>query len=270
MAETPINLQLTRERLPIVDGWVAVPECAGLGITLDDEILARYAVGAKPLARGSVNPQRYNVREFNSRRSPVFARRGMIATAHPLASLAGMRMLLAGGNAFDAAVAAAAVLGVVEPYQTGLGGDAFALLYLAGERRVRALNASGPAPAAATLEVVSRARPRRPCRATARSPGPCPAASTAGRRCWPRTAACTLREALQPAIEYAEEGFPVAPGDALSCELNEALLRRDPEAARTLLIEGRAPRAGEVLVQPRSRADAPPRRRRRPRRVLRR
>jgi gamma-glutamyltranspeptidase/glutathione hydrolase len=76
----------------------------------------------------------------------------MIATAHPLASLSGMRMLLDGGNAIDAAVAAAAVLGVVEPYQTGLGGDAFALIYSKRDGKVRALNASGPAPALATLE----------------------------------------------------------------------------------------------------------------------
>ena len=90
-----------------------------------------------------MNATAYNLTEFNSRRSPVFARRGMIATAHPLASLSGMRMLLDGGNAIDAAVAAAAVLGVVEPYQTGLGGDAFALIYSRREGRVRALNASG-------------------------------------------------------------------------------------------------------------------------------
>ena len=103
-------------------------------------------------AAQGANLQTYNTQEFNSRRSPVFARRGMVSTAHPLASLAGVRMLLGGGNAVDAAVAAAAVLGVVEPYQTGLGGDAFALLYSARERSVHALNASGPAPAAATLD----------------------------------------------------------------------------------------------------------------------
>jgi gamma-glutamyltranspeptidase/glutathione hydrolase len=173
----------------------------------------------------------------------------MIATAHPLASLAGMRTLLAGGNAVDAAVAAAAVLGVVEPYQTGLGGDAFALLYIASDRRVRALNASGPAPAAATLDGFR-------ARGLAAIPRKSPLAWTVP-GCvdgWAQMLAAhgrfSLREVLQPAIEYAEDGFPVAPGDALSWSSNEALLRGDPEAARTLLIDGHAPRAGEVLVQP--------------------
>jgi gamma-glutamyltranspeptidase/glutathione hydrolase len=94
----------------------------------------------------------YNVSRFNSRRSPVLARRGMVASAQPLASQAGLRMLLQGGTAVDAAVAAAAVLGVTEPFQTGLGGDAFALIYDAATGDVQALNASGPAPLAAHLE----------------------------------------------------------------------------------------------------------------------
>jgi gamma-glutamyltranspeptidase/glutathione hydrolase len=190
----------------------------------------------------------YNVLAFNSRRSPVFARRGLIATAHPLASAAGLRILQDGGNAIDAAVAAAAVLGVVEPYQTGLGGDAFALIYLARERRVRALNASGPAPQAATLESY-RARglteiPRRSALAWT-VPG-CVDGWAAmleahGRR--------TLAQVLAPAIEYAEQGFPVAPGDAVSWQASEAVLAQDAEAARTLLVDGRAPRAGDVVVQ---------------------
>jgi gamma-glutamyltranspeptidase / glutathione hydrolase len=191
----------------------------------------------------------YNTQEFNSRRSPVFARRGIVASAQPLASLAGMRMLLDGGNAVDAAVAAAAVLGVVEPYQTGLGGDAFALLYTARDRRVRALNASGPAPAAARLDDFR-------ARGLDAVPRQSPLAWTVP-GCvdgWSQMLAShgrlSFRETLRPAIEYAADGFPVAPGDARSWKQSEELLRRNPEAARTLLIDGRAPEAGEVVVQP--------------------
>ena len=173
----------------------------------------------------------------------------MVASAHPLASLAGMRMLLDGGTAADAAIAAAAVLGVVEPYQTGLGGDAFALLFSARDRNVRALNASGPAPAAATLDAY-RARglesvPRdSPLAWTVPGcvDGWAQMLETAGR--------FTLAKVLEPAIEYAEGGFAVAPCDARSWSQSEERLRADAEAARTLLIDGRAPRAGDVLVQP--------------------
>ena len=172
----------------------------------------------------------------------------MLATAHPLASLAGVRMLLEGGNAVDAAVAAAAVLGVVEPYQTGLGGDAFALIYDAGSRKVRSLNASGPAPLAATVDGF---------RALGLDsiPRHSPLAWTVP-GCvdgWSQMLAAhgrfSLREVLQPAIDYAEQGFPVAPGDAVSWSLSEARLREDAPAARALLLEGRAPRAGDILVQ---------------------
>ncbi len=172
----------------------------------------------------------------------------MVATAQPLASLAGMRMLLDGGNAVDAAVAAAAVLGVVEPYQTGLGGDAFALVYNARDRKVRALNASGPAPQAATLEGYR-------AQGFERVPRHSPLAWTVP-GCvdgWSQMLGAhgkfTLREVLQPAIEYAESGFAVAPGDAVSWSLSEDRLRADGPAARSLLIEGRVPRAGDVLVQ---------------------
>ncbi|HSC24304.1 MAG TPA: gamma-glutamyltransferase [Casimicrobiaceae bacterium] len=191
----------------------------------------------------------FNVTTFNSRRSPVFARRGIIATAHPLASLAGMRMLIDGGSAADAAVAAAAVLGVVEPYQTGLGGDAFALIYRAKDRRAYALNASGPAPAAATLERyraqgLDHVPPDSPLAWTV------PGCVDGWSQMLERHGRFSLREVLQPAIGYAADGFPVAPGDAVSWRASEAKLRGDSEAARTLLIDGRAPCAGDVLVQP--------------------
>jgi gamma-glutamyltranspeptidase/glutathione hydrolase len=173
----------------------------------------------------------------------------MIATAHPLASLSGMRMLLAGGNAFDASVAAAAVLGVVAPYQTGLGGDAFALIYVAGERRARALNASGPAPAAATLEGY-RARGLQAVPKLSPLAWTVPGCVDGWSQMLAAYGSLSLKQVLQPAIDYAAGGFPVAPCDALSWSLSEDLLRQDPEAARTLLIDGRAPPAGAVLVQP--------------------
>src|SRR5512146_550681 len=89
---------------------------------------------------------------FNSRRSPVLGRAGMVATSQPLAVAAGLAALEKGGNAADAAIATAAALNVTEPTSTGLGGDCFALFYDAATRQVSALNGSGRAPAALSLE----------------------------------------------------------------------------------------------------------------------
>src|SRR5262245_48362073 len=94
---------------------------------------------------------------FNSRRSPVYSTRGMVATSQPLAAQAGVSILMAGGNAADAAVATAAALNVTEPTSTGIGGDMFALFYDAQSRQITALNGSGRAPSELTLEVVTRA-----------------------------------------------------------------------------------------------------------------
>src|SRR3982751_325819 len=89
-------------------------------------------------------------------RSAVLARNGAIATSQPLATAAGLRVLQSGGNAIDAAVTAAAVLSVVEPTMNGPGGDLFAIVYSAKDRKVHGLNASGRAPAAATLDEFKR------------------------------------------------------------------------------------------------------------------
>src|SRR5436190_8662356 len=93
---------------------------------------------------------------FNSRRSVVFATRGMVASSQPLASQAGLSILMQGGNAADAAVAIAAALAVTEPTSTGIGGDCFALYYEAKTRGVTALNGSGRAPAGLSLELIAR------------------------------------------------------------------------------------------------------------------
>src|SRR5689334_17409710 len=87
---------------------------------------------------------------LHSTRSVVMARNGMIATSQPLASAAGLKALQDGGNAIDAAVTAAAVLAVVEPSMTGIGGDLFAIVYHANTRTLHGLNASGRSPYAAT------------------------------------------------------------------------------------------------------------------------
>lgn len=189
----------------------------------------------------------YNLAHFNSRRSPVFSRRGMVAASQPLASLAGIHMLLRGGNAVDAAVAAAAVLGVVEPYQTGLGGDAFALIYLAGTREVKALNASGPAPAAARLDDY-RARGLTAVPEHSPLAWTVPGCVDGWCQMLERHGRLSLPEVLEAAIQYAEDGFPVAPGDAFSWQQSEGLLRQHPES-KMLLCDGRAPRPGDVILQ---------------------
>src|SRR5512137_188754 len=99
---------------------------------------------------------KFSTPEFNSRRSPVMGRGGMVSTSQPLATAAGLEILAQGGNAADAAVATAAALNVTEPTSTGLGGDMFALFYEAKTRMVSALNGSGRAPAILTLERVQK------------------------------------------------------------------------------------------------------------------
>src|SRR6056297_2478484 len=95
--------------------------------------------------------------EFRSRRSNVLATNGMVASSQPLATLAGLDVLREGGSAADAAVAVAAALNVVEPFSTGIGGDMFALYWDVREKRVFALNGSGPAPRKASIDEIKQA-----------------------------------------------------------------------------------------------------------------
>src|SRR5512143_3158115 len=148
---------------------------------------------------------------FTSRRSPVYSRNGIVATSQPLATAAGLALLAQGGNAADAAVAAAAALNVTEPTSTGIGGDMFALYFDAKTKQVTALNGSGRAPGALTLEQLAKdgiSRSMPPFHPhTVTVPGAC-----AG---WfdliERHGSRSMSEILAPAIRLAEEGFPVAP-----------------------------------------------------------
>lgn len=187
---------------------------------------------------------------FRSRRSPVYARGGMAAASQPLAVAAGVEMLSRGGSAADAAVAVAAALSVTEPGSTGLGGDAFVLYYAAKERKVYALNGSGRAPAALSLERVQREGLGAGLPAdhayTVTVPGACAAWCDLSAR----FGRLGLGAALAPAVRLAEEGFPVGPLTARLWESGVGkLLRRSPNGLE-LTVEGRAPRPGEIFRNP--------------------
>jgi gamma-glutamyltranspeptidase/glutathione hydrolase len=177
------------------------------------------------------------------------ARNGIIATSQPLASAAGLAVLQQGGNAIDAAVTAAAVLSVVEPTMNGIGGDLFALVYDPKTKSVRALNASGRAPAAATVQEFKRRNltsiPYRGELSVS-----VPGVVDGWAELLAKHGTMTIDKALQPAIRYARDGYAVSEIIAHQWKDQEATLSRDPNAAATFLIDGRAPRTGEIFRNP--------------------
>ncbi len=186
---------------------------------------------------------------FDSFRSPVYGRRGMVASSQPLASEAGMRILQKGGNAADAAVATAAALNVTEPCSTGIGGDCFCLYFDNSSKKVSGLNASGRAPSELNLELLANQGitgflPPRSIH-TITVPG-----AAAG---WVDTinklGTLSLKEVLVPAIELAEEGFPVAPFTARAWKRSEPILKSGPYGEE-MLLNGNAPKEGEIMKNP--------------------
>lgn len=184
-------------------------------------------------------------------RSEVLARAGIIASGHPLASAAGLRILMAGGNAIDAAVATAGVLGVAQPMMSGIGGETFLLLWHANDQRVYALNGSGIAPYAASREwFVTHGHQTMPLRGmlSPSVPGAVDAMAVALQRWGSRR--FTLTDLLQPAIEYAERGVPVAPRVAFWIAGAASVLAQYPATAKIFLPHGRPAKTGELLVNP--------------------
>lgn len=187
--------------------------------------------------------------QFNSRRSPVLTRNGMVATSQPLAAMAGVEVLRAGGNAADAAVAVAAALNVVEPTSTGIGGDCFALFYEAATKQVYAVNGSGRSGRSMTLEAL------RERGVTALPPTSVHSVTVPGAAAgWADTVArhgrMPLAAVLAPAIRLAEEGHPVSPVVARYWDLGAPRLRSASPHGGEMLIDGRAPRTGEVWRNP--------------------
>ncbi|SFI39951.1 gamma-glutamyltranspeptidase / glutathione hydrolase [Paenibacillus sp. UNC496MF] len=185
---------------------------------------------------------------YPSRRMTTYGRKGMVATAQPLAAQAGLDVLKRGGNAVDAAIAAAACLTVVEPNSNSIGGDTFAIVWAEG--KLHGLNASGPAPAAISLEAVRAAGHER-MPGYGLLPVTVPGTPAAWAALAERFGRLPLTETLRPAIEYAEDGYPVSPtiarywadGFRNIGELGDELYA--PWFA-TFAPAGRAPAAGEL------------------------
>ncbi len=181
-------------------------------------------------------------------RSPVVARRAMCATAHPLASRTAIETLKAGGNAVDAAIAACAVLCVVEPAMTGIGGDCFAILAKPGAAPI-GLNGSGRAPAAANVEWFAR-HGIKSIEMTSPHAVIVPGSIDAWTQLAKDHGRLPFDRLLTPAIELAEGGFAVAARVALDWSRGVVKLERQEAARRHYMPGGRAPRMGEVVRLP--------------------
>ncbi|MBX3279317.1 MAG: gamma-glutamyltransferase [Acidobacteria bacterium] len=186
---------------------------------------------------------------FHSRRSVVMSRRGMAASSQPLAVEAAIDVLRRGGNAVDAAATATAVLSVIEPMSTGIGGDLFAIIWLARERRLIGVNASGRSSQLASPDALLAAGHQRVPMDGALSVT-VPGALDGLDRCLATCGTIPLKEALAPAIEFAEHGFPVPEITAQMWARAARKLRQNDESARVWLPAQRAPLAGEIFRNP--------------------
>jgi gamma-glutamyltranspeptidase/glutathione hydrolase len=178
-------------------------------------------------------------------RSPVIACEGMAATSHPLASLAAIAVLREGGNAADAAITAAAVLCVVEPHMTGIGGDCFCMIARPGHP-VWGYNGSGRSGKAASIGALSGPAIAPESIHAVTVPG----AIDAWAAILQSHGRFSLERALAPAIHYAEDGYPVASRIAWDWSQLTAKLHNDAGAARHYLFQGRAPREGDIVKSP--------------------
>ncbi|MHB8134091.1 MAG: gamma-glutamyltransferase [Anaerolineaceae bacterium] len=183
---------------------------------------------------------------FSSHRSPVYGSKGMVASSQPLATAAGLEILRTGGNAASAAVAVAAALNVTEPTSTGLGGDVFVLYYSAENKKVYALNGSGRAPLQLSLQKIkgdglASLPPTHPYTITV--PGACAAWVDFNNKFGNKN----LNQVFEPAIDLAENGFPVSPITAYFWDLSATRLLSKSLNGSQLLINGHAPTPGQIF-----------------------
>ena len=182
-------------------------------------------------------------------RSVVATRYGIVAASQPLAARAGVQVLERGGNAVDAAIATNAVMGVVEPAMNGLGGDLFAIIYDAKTGKLSGLNSGGWAPTGLTPAFLkSKGIDRMPSRGIYTVTVPGVVAGWEAMRA--KFGTLPMRDLLASAEFYADQGFPVTEVIAGGWAGSVKLLAAEPNAAKTYLVDGRAPKAGEIFKNP--------------------
>ena len=182
-------------------------------------------------------------------RSKVATTYGIVAASQPLAARAGVQVLERGGNAIDAAIATNAVMGLVEPAMNGVGGDLFALVYEARTGKLHGLNAGGWSPAGLTPALLkSKGIGRMPSLGIHAVTVPGAVAGWDAMRA--KFGKLPMSDILAPAIFYAEQGFPVTEVIAGAWAYSYERLASEPNAAKTYLVSGRVPRAGEVFKNP--------------------
>lgn len=190
---------------------------------------------------------------YSSQRMTVYAKKGMVATSQPLAAQAGLDILKKGGNAVDAAIATAACLTVVEPTSNGIGGDAFALVWTKG--KLHGLNASGPAPKGISIEEVKKGGHDKMPK-FGWLPVTVPGAPAAWAELSSKFGKLPLKKVLQPAISYAEDGYPLTPILGKYWKRAYETYKRELKGAafeswfRTFAPDGRAPEVGEIWRSP--------------------
>jgi len=265
-----------RSYIPIRGLLVAGFAC--LGLTLYSTDSRAQALAASPCNSGANNPPACSAIARGDRaegwipqgRSEVMARNGMVTTSQPLAAQAGLRILKEGGNAIDAAIAVAATLNLVEPMNTGLAGDVFAMVWIAKEKKLYVLNSSGIAPSGATLaHMNSLGYVGNPLNWGPGSGMPpagittvtVPGALWAWDALLRRFGNLPFEAVLKPAIEYAEDGFPISERIAHDWQLPNAegpvpssaagcCTQVDPDSVNTWYIDGKQPVAGQIFTNP--------------------
>jgi len=210
------------------------------------------AVAASAVRAGDFSPVRGDRSSgwLPQSRSEVLARNGVVATSQPLGAQAGLEILRRGGNAIDAAVAAAAVMNVVEPGSAGIGGDVFAIVWLDKEKKLIALNGSGRAPSSATPQHLAERGYREQMPEHGIDSVTVPGAVDGWDALLRRAGSMSFREVLQPAVELAEQGFAVSERIHNDWIYGAQVLAPDRDSVATYLVNGKPPDRYTVFRNP--------------------